>query len=524
MYSNEEYYKLKENGMFFNIIYKFYIKHGYKCIILNNIFNIISSGFIILFFGFLIFWIKWDLVINCKTDVDCGNITEYIVSPLNYHTTGINILLIFLSITAGVYWLWNTIIMIGEIFILKDYNRYFTYALNIDTDNMIVISWNDIINKMIKYDNRLSHKKIIANIMKVDNYIVAIINQDILKIKKKFFSSYLEWMLRFCIFNRMFINNKLDINFIDNTNLIKRNIKILGVLTFLLSPFIFIIASIYFLVQFTADFYTKKVYLGPKDWSNYAKWKFREFNELPHIFNKRLKDSHKHAIEYENRFESQFIQISINFITLILGALLTILIFITFYDERIMLHLRIYNRNLLWYVAILTTLIALCRMMLSKESNKEKTHDELIKNIVEHTHYYPESWKDERNKIKTLKEFHKLYNYKIISVVKELCNIFIAPIILVFDMGNRINELTHFIKRITINKEVIGDICKYGDFDKDEFGNTFYGEDEDSITANDDELTDEHCGLMSASIKDNKLRDSIKSFNTSYFIEMDNII
>ena len=38
-----------------------------------------------------------------------------------------------------------------------------------------------------------------------------------------------------------------------------------------------------------------KNYLGPRQWDNLALWHFREFNELPHIFEKRVARSYEHG-------------------------------------------------------------------------------------------------------------------------------------------------------------------------------------------------------------------------------------
>ena len=55
-------------------------------------------------------------------------------------------------------------------------------------------------------------------------------------------------------------------------------------------------------------------------------------------------------------------------------------------------------------------------------------------------------------------------------------------------------------------------------------GDTYYHKDVDDIVVNDESLTDETCGLMSTSIRGNKLRESIKNFNKSYNVEFDDFI
>ena len=42
-----------------------------------------------------------------------------------------------------------------------------------------------------------------------------------------------------------------------------------------------------------------------RQYSPFAHWKFREFNEYPHLLNKRLKLSHEAGMHYVNQFPKQ---------------------------------------------------------------------------------------------------------------------------------------------------------------------------------------------------------------------------
>lgn len=516
MYSFEKYKLLKQYPTFYTDVYKYYVRGGYRCILIHNILSIISSAFIMLFYIFIAFCIKWSNVVKCTTENECDKISDFITSPSTYHSTTLNVFIILFVIVFLIYWLWTVLSSTIDILNSIKYNYYFSIALQVDINNIIVFTWNDIINKMIKYDNSLNHHIIISNIMKYDNYMVALVNQDILNVRKTYYSNYFEWMIRFCIINRLFNGSTLDMIFIKDVKLIKRNMKILGIITLVLSPFIFIITGVYYIVKCTADFYTKKTYFGPKDWSNYAKWKFREFNELEHIFNKRMFLSHKYAYEYESRFTSNLIQIFVNFITLILGTLITVLLFITFFDERIMLYLKIYDRNLLWYIAVLTGIIAVCRMLLTDDKHKEKTHEELLDNVVKYTHYYSESWKTVNNNIIILNEFHQLYNYTLASIFRELLGIFIAPLLMIYKINKRVPVILSFIENSTSYNEKIGHICKYSDFELSRNGHTYYNVDVNESVLVDDDPSDER--ILTSSCKNNKLKQSILNFNNNYGI------
>ena len=50
------------------------------------------------------------------------------------------------------------------------------------------------------------------------------------------------------------------------------------------------------------EFHTKGDYLGPRTWSPLAMWRMREFNELPHVFQRRVNASIKPANQYERQF------------------------------------------------------------------------------------------------------------------------------------------------------------------------------------------------------------------------------
>jgi hypothetical protein len=37
-------------------------------------------------------------------------------------------------------------------------------------------------------------------------------------------------------------------------------------------------------MQHAQEWHSNKNYLGPREWDHLALWHFREFNELPHVF------------------------------------------------------------------------------------------------------------------------------------------------------------------------------------------------------------------------------------------------
>jgi autophagy-related protein 9 len=66
-----------------------------------------------------------------------------------------------------------------------------------------------------------------------------------------------------------------------------RRCKWFGLANLVAMPFVLPLLCVYFLFKHAEEAQTKKEYLGPRKWSPWALWKFREFNELPHILDRR---------------------------------------------------------------------------------------------------------------------------------------------------------------------------------------------------------------------------------------------
>lgn len=62
----------------------------------------------------------------------------------------------------------------------------------------------------------------------------------------------------------------------------------MGFISLLLAPFIFLALLVYFFFKYGEDLrQTPGSVLGAREWTPLARWKFREFNELPHYLQTR---------------------------------------------------------------------------------------------------------------------------------------------------------------------------------------------------------------------------------------------
>lgn len=456
------YVTLSKDPLFFSNAYNYYIRGGYWCILVENILNIILTAFTLVFVTFVCFFLNWDAISKCESVETCKDMTSYIISPTNFHPTGVNVCMFLFIVMFFIYWLWISVTMIKDIIEYIKYKKFFCEDLGIGTDEIKVFSWNDVVNKMIYNDDSLTTEIIIGSIMKRDNYLISIVSSNIFRIKPYYYTHSLLWLINIGLLNQIFIYGSSNKGkYIADYNRIKRVMKILGILQIVFLPFTLSILLIHYIVSFTTDIYTKKSYVGPKEWTLYAKLLFREYNELPHIFNDRITKSYKYASKYEQKFNSHMMNIVMDKIIFILGTYLTLLVIMTLYDERIVMYMRLFNRNLLWYVAIITSCISLAKLMMVYPSAIDETAEEIMQEIVKHTHYFPNKWKT-GNQYEVLNDFRVLYKYKLLSMFIEVLSVFVIPFYIIFKLSDDIEVISKFIERNTIRHEKLGYVCKMG--------------------------------------------------------------
>lgn len=71
------------------------------------------------------------------------------------------------------------------------------------------------------------------------------------------------------------------------------------------APFIVIYLLLLYFFRYFEEYHKNPGALGSRQYKPFAQWKFREFNELYHIFKKRIDFSHKFASKYIDQFPKE---------------------------------------------------------------------------------------------------------------------------------------------------------------------------------------------------------------------------
>ena len=249
--------------------------------------------------------------------------------------------------------------------------------------------------------------------MRKDNYIIAMINKNILNFDfdlpfigyQPFFTKTIEWSIYLTIIDFMFDeNNSLKIDFLRSDlkfkliETLKYRFYFIGIFSLLLSPFILVILGLYYLFKYGEEYKNQSNFIASRQWSLYAKWKFRQFNELIDNFQKRMNKSHKSAIDYVNQFPSYKMFNIFRLFEFITGAFICFIVALTIYDDEVLTKLNVFeNRSALWALGLLGTMLTLFRCY-KIEDNFIFEPIIIMKDVVKNTHYIPEIWKNKCKK------------------------------------------------------------------------------------------------------------------------------
>ena len=247
------------------------------------------------------------------------------------------------------------------------------------------------------------------------------------------------------MFNEEFV---ISSSFLKNVPLLQTRLRVVGAVHMLLLPFMVIFMSIHFFLQNAQSFHSSKSYLGPRQWSPLALWSFREFNELPHIFNERINKSYEPSNEYIQSFSNPYTAIIASFIGYLGGAVLASLLLISFFSEGVLLYVSFLDHNLLWYLGIFSAIYAGARSLIPDKTKKTEGPAELLGMVSSCTHYFPPHWINRCHTTLVKDEMSELFPFKVHLFGMELLSVLLTPIVLCFSLPTSAQTIVDFVRYV----------------------------------------------------------------------------
>ena len=428
---------------------------------------------------------------------------------------------------------------------LRNMQNFYRYLLEISDTDIQTISWQEVVKRlmMLRDSNpataagvkerhrrfmgsqskqRMDAHDIANRLMRRDNYLIALINKDILDLtlpipflnNRQFFSRTLEWNLNLCIMDYVF-NEQGQVRplFLKDTHRralsdgLRRRFLFAGFMNVLCAPFIVIFFMLLYFFRYFNEYQRNPSQIGSRQYTPLAEWKFREFNELWHLFERRINMSYPFASRYLDQFpKDKTIQVA-KFVAFVAGALASVLALASVIDPESFLAFEITpDRTVLFYLGVFGTVWAVARGSVPEE-NLVFDPEYTLTNVTEYTHYVPSHWRGRLHSNEVRAEFALLYKMKVVIFLEEILGFLLTPFILWLSLPKCSDRLVDFFREFTIHVDGLGYVCSFAVFDFKK-GGTNVAQPSDGVEL---DLRDEFY-----STKDNKMLTSYYNFIDNY--------
>ena len=459
-------------------------------------FELLQFGFIILFTLFLFECVNYDVLFHNadphRPDFKPGNktlISDVIkgecVARFSF-PTWMGLLL------ALVFWATRALATFYHFFQFWDIKSFYNVALRITDDELDSIGWHEIQQRLIVAQNEYSmciHKSqlteldIYHRILRYKNYMVAMVNKDLLPVRVLvpfvgdvlFLSKGLKYNLEFLFFkgpwapfNQFHLKDEFK-KASKKKELVEQfqnKVALLALFNLLLMPLILVWQVLHCFFNYVEVIKREPGSLGVRKWSQYGRIYLRHLNELDHELKGRLNRAYKPANKYLELFVSPLMVVVAQNMAFVAGSVLAVLIVLSVWDEDVL-----NIEHALTLMTGLGAIVAVCRVFIPDE-NMVFCPEKLMSAIVAHIHYFPVTeWRGQAHTAKTMSALNELFPYTAVYLLQELLSPIVTPFVLFFSLRPKAPAVIDFFRNHTVHVDGVGDICFFAQMDIRRHGN-----------------------------------------------------
>ncbi|KAL6239136.1 hypothetical protein BDW75DRAFT_167766 [Aspergillus navahoensis] len=479
---------------FLKEVYTYFLGNGIWSILLNRLLSILTFAFVVGFTTFLTNCIDYRLVPTSKT------LDQILIPKCTSKMSASSTFLLWL---LCLFWIGKVFQLLMDIRRLKNMHDFYHYLLGVSDAEIQTISWQEVVSRLMTlrdanpatagavsaYNRRLlgsqSKQRMdahdIANrLMRKENYLIALINKDILDLtlpipflrNRQLFSRILEWNINLCIMDYVF-NEQGQVRplFLKDTHRkalsdgLRRRFRFFGIMNIFIAPFIVVYFMMHYFFRYFNEFKTSPSQLSSRQYTPLAEWKFREFNELWHLFEKRINLSYPYATRYVDQFpKDKTVQVA-GFVAFVSGALASVLALASILDPELFLGFEVtHDRTTLFYLGLFGSVWAFAQGMVPDETLVFDPEYALLE-VIQFTHYFPSHWKGKLHSDDVRREFAVSYQMKIVIFMEEILSMIFTPFILWFSLPKCSERVIDFFREFTVHVDGMGYLCSFAVFD-----------------------------------------------------------
>ncbi|KAI9798820.1 MAG: hypothetical protein M1825_004993 [Sarcosagium campestre] len=485
---------------FLQEVYDYFLGNGIWCIVLSRALNLLTLSFVVGFSTFLTMCVDYKRVPHSKT------MSEILIPQCTKKMSGSSNFILWLF---TFFWIAKVFQYVVDLRRLQRMHDFYLHLLEIPDGDIQTISWQEVVARLMSLRDsnpvtadgigakqrrfmgsqskqRMDAHDIANRLMRKENYLIALFNKDILDLtlpipflrNRRLFSKTLEWNLSLCILDYVF-NEQGQVRplFLKDTHRralsdgLRRRFLFAGFMNVICAPFIVIYLVMLYFFRYFTEYQKNPSQLGSRQYTPLAEWTFREFNELWHLFQRRINMSYPFASRYVDQFpKDKTIQLC-RFVAFVTGALASVLALASVIDPELFLGFEITaDRTVLFYLGVFGTVWAVARGAVPEE-NLVFDPEFALNNVTEYTHYLPNHWQGRLHSDEVKREFSTFYQMKVVIFLEEILSIIFTPFVLWFSLPKCSDRVVDFFREFTVHVDGLGYVCSFAVFDFKKGGN-----------------------------------------------------
>ncbi|EFQ97423.1 Atg9p [Nannizzia gypsea CBS 118893] len=479
---------------FLQEVYDYFLGNGIWSIMLGRALNLITLAFVVGFTTFLSSCIDYKRVPHSKT------MSQILIPGCVRKMSAFSTFLLWLF---TIFWIGKVFQYAVDFRRLRHMQDFYQYLLGIPDADVQTVSWQQVVSRLMalrdsnpstaaavsakhrrflgsQSKQRMDAHDIANRLMRRENYLIALFNKDILDLtlpvpflrKRQLFSRTLEWNLNLCVLDYAFNQQgQLRPLFLKDTHRkalsdgLRRRFILAGFMNIFMAPFIVTYFLMHYFFRYFSEYQKNPSQIGSRQYTPLAEWKFREFNELWHLFERRTNMSRLAADEYIAQFPKDKTVQFARFVAFIASALASVLALATIIDPELFLGFEItHDRTALFYLGIFGSVWAVAQGVIPAE-NLVFDPELAIRRVIEYTHYQPSHWQGRLHSDEIKKEFSLLYQMKLVIFLEEILSMIFTPFVLWFSLPKCSDRLIDFFREFTVHVDGLGYVCSFAVFD-----------------------------------------------------------
>lgn len=485
-----------QTDKYIDAFYQYYHRRGYNPLLARAIVHCLSQLLFVVAFLFVVGCINYKQLHHHFANPTCvdgsantGNLYDtdcYGNTPISMHHLSSDSAYMWLValILLGIA-LFDAAVMMQSRKIWREIRNLYNNKLHIQDSQLHFIEWDEVLSKFItimreyqlgvQFPKSMDHADVHGMICQRSNFSIGLFLQPFIKssitiAKIPFLYGTLQWSLDYCIKMCVFDAHGYVSDLVksgsaqerrDVAKALKNWFLIIGLGNLLLTPII-LLAQVTRFCFSDFEFLQNPWQFTKRQFSPYAQWLIREYNELPHDFNARIKSAQQPANDYLNARPYTVAAVIARAVMVAAGGIVVVTIVFSFtYDVNFLFSPFWMGRTVAWWCIALAIVFIVSSFYLPSLISTDPVTS---MNNLRSTCVYFDAFAGKETDEATFNRIEMMFPYRLDVLLNEMLSVLTTPCILLLRLPAVADNIVVFYAEGTVTHDCIGDIYSRADY------------------------------------------------------------